>query len=258
MPSSLDSRFSNIYEPVFLFIKQEAKYNYYLSIDELRLPVSNFSNDRKPEDIIGYEVENNLLRDKKKRGRVSRVFLNNRNEIFAEVEWEDGNKTLEVVQNFNKESQISAELVCHECGKNIRNIFDINNHNDCHGFPKPVLQIRPDFSNKIEVKPALLFQTSLQKKRNTGKFKLSPDNRGASPGARKSLYGEYLVLQRRYEVFQPIIADYLRFWREKRGITVKEIDKLLGYRDTQDTGSGRIPEAGARAARFLYLMIGIN
>lgn len=58
-------------------------------------------------------------------------------------------------------------------------------------------------------------------------------------------------MQRRYKIFQPIIADYLRFWRKKKNITTKEIDKLLGYRDTaghwfrKDTGSwgrgGSIP-----------------
>lgn len=242
MPSSLDSRFSNVYEPVFLFVKQESKYNYYLSIDELRLPVSNFSNDKKPENIIGFDVENPLFKDRNIKGNVLKVFVNNKNEIFAEVEWEDGNKTLELIQNFNRESQISVELVCHECGKNIRNILDVNNHNNCHGFPNPILQAEPDSKNIIEIQLPLLFRTPLEKKVYSGKFKISPENRGASPGARKSLYGEYLVLQRRYKIFQPIIADYLRFWRKKRGITVKEIDKLLGYRDTaghwfrKDTG----------------------
>lgn len=243
MPSSLDSRFSNIYEPVFLFVKKESKYNYYLSIDELRLPVARYTNDKKPEDIIGFEVENSLFKDKKIKGKVLKVFVNNKNEIFAEVGWEDGVETLELVQNFNSESKIPVELVCYECGKNIRNMFDVNNHNDCHGFPTPILQAIPDVKNKIEIQPPLLFQTLLDKKVYSGKFKISPENRGASPGARKSLYGEYLVLQRRYEVFQPLIAGYLRFWREKRGVTVKEIDKLLGYRDTaghwfrKDTGS---------------------
>lgn len=241
MPSSLDSRFSNVYEPVFLFIKQESKYNYYLSIDELRLPVSNFSNNKKPEDIIGFEVENSLFKDKKIKGRVSKVFLNNKREMFAEVEWEDGSKTLEVVQDFNRESQISVELVCNECGRNIKNIIDVNAHN-CHGFPRPILPAKPSPDNKIEVKPVSLFEIPIQKRTYAGKFKLNPENRGASPGARKSLYGEYLVLQRRFEIFQPVIADYLRFWREKRGIAVKEIDKLFGYRDTaghwfrKDTG----------------------
>lgn len=251
MPSSLESRFSNIYEPIFLFVKEESKYNYFLALDELRLPVSNFTNNKKPEDILGFEVENSLLQDKIIKGQISKVFVNGRNNIFVQVEWEDKSKTIEVVQNFDKESQIQVELVCQECGKSIRSDLDVYAHNNCRGFPKPLLQLKPDSNDKVEIKPPSLFQLPPPKHAYRGKFKLSPDNRGASPGARKSLYGEYLVLQRRYEIFQPIIADYLRFWREKRNITVKEIDELLGYRDTaghwfrKDTGSwgrgGSIP-----------------
>lgn len=49
MPSSFDSRLSNVYEPIFLFVKEESKYKYYLSLDELRLPVTNFSTEKKPK-----------------------------------------------------------------------------------------------------------------------------------------------------------------------------------------------------------------
>lgn len=254
MPSSLDSRFSNVYEPVFLFVKKESKYKYYLSIDVLRLPVSNFSNNKNPEDIIGYEVENSLLKDKKIKGYISRVFKNSKGEMFAQVDWNDGKNTLEILNDFDKESQISIDLICQDCGKTVKHEIDLNSHLNCKGFPKPLLPPAIDFNDRVELRPSFLFPSpSLQedKRLYKGKFKLSPENRGASPGARKSLFGEYFVLQRRYRIFQPIIADYLRFWRRKKGIPVKEIDKLLGYRDTaghwfrKDTGSwgkgGSIP-----------------
>lgn len=117
--------------------------------------------------------------------------------------------------------------------KKISNEIDINQHNDCNGFPKPILPPKSDFDKKIELKKIgdripLLISPSAYK----GKYKVSPENRGASPGARKSLFGEYLVLQRRYKILQPLIADYLRFWKKKKSITTKEIDKLLNYRDT--------------------------
>jgi DNA modification methylase len=257
MPSSLDSRFSNVYEPVFLFVKEESKYKYYLSIDALRLPVSNFANNKKPEDILGFEVENSLLKDKKIKGYISKVFKNSKANIFAQVDWNNGENTVEIVNDFDKESQISINLICQDCGKTIKHEIDINSHLNCKGFPKPILPPRIDFNDRVELKPSFLFPSvSSQsfrrgKRLYKGKFKLSPDNRGASPGARKSLFGEYLVLQRRYKIFQPIVADYLRFWRRKKNITTREIDKLLGYRDTaghwfrKDTGSwgrgGSIP-----------------
>jgi DNA modification methylase len=254
MPSSLDSRFSNVYEPVFLFVKEESKYKYYLSIDALRLPVSNFANNKNPEDILGFEVKNSLLRDKKTKGYISKVFTNSKGSIFAQVEWDNGENTIEVVNDFDKESQISIDLICRDCGKTIKHEIDISSHLNCKGFPEPILPPKPDFNDLEELKPSFLFPSqSYQsgKRLYKGKYQLSPDNRGASPGARKSLFGEYLVLQRRYKIFQPIIADYLRFWRREKNITIKEIDKLLKYKDTaghwfrKDTGSwgrgGSIP-----------------
>lgn len=198
MPSSLDSRFSNVYEPIFLFVKKESKYKYYLSIDALRLPVSNFANNKNPEDILGFEVENSLLKDKKIKGYISKVFKNSKDDIFAQVDWNDGENTLEIVQGFDKESQISIDLICQDCGKPIKHEIDIDSHLNCKGFAKPILPPTPDFKDRIELKPSSLFPSvssqSFQgdKRLYKGKFKLSPDNRGASPGARKSLFGEYL------------------------------------------------------------------
>ncbi|MEW6409044.1 MAG: site-specific DNA-methyltransferase [Nitrospirota bacterium] len=254
MPSSLDNRFSNVYEPVFLFVKKESKYKYYLSLDELRLPVSNFTNNKKPEDILGLDVENSLFKGGDVKGFIKTVFRSNGGNILAQVDWKDGKQTIEFVNDFDKKSQIEIDLVCQDCGKTIKHEIDIDNHNQtlfCNGFLKPMLPPPPDFKNRVELKASLLLPFITSKQSYNGKYKVSPDNRGASPGARKSLFGEYLVLQRRYRIFQPVIADYLRFWRRKRNITTKEIDKLLGYRDTaghwfrKDTGSwgrgGSIP-----------------
>lgn len=256
MPSSLDSRFSNVYEPIFLFVKEENKYNYYLSLDKLRLQVNNFSYDKNPEEILGFDVESTLFKEIKKKGIVSKVFKNSEGIFFAEVDWENGKNSIEIVQGFNQESQILVELFCDNCGKTIKHEIDIENHYDCKEFPKPLLPPKPNLNDLIELKPLMLFSDDalfIQTKKShyKGKFKLNPENRGASPGARKSLFGEYLVMQRRYKIFQSIIADYLKFWKKTRGFTTKDIDKLLGYKDTaghwfrKDTGSwgrgGSIP-----------------
>ena len=68
-----------------------------------------------------------------------------------------------------------------------------------------------------------------------GKFKGHEVNRGASPGARSSLFGYTYSKQR---IFKPTrddeleIISYLREWRKNRGIGIDEIDRLLGYRYT--------------------------
>jgi DNA modification methylase len=253
MPSSVENRFSNIYEPIFLFVKKESKYKYYFSLNTLRLPPKNFINKKTPEEILGLEVRNSLLKGKRIKGYVSKVFKNPQGIIFAQVEWENGESTIEIVQDFDKESRLVVDLMCPDCGFLIKNEIDLNNHLSCKGFPKPILPPEVDITKKEELKSFLLssFSIHTEKKIYNGKFKLSPENRGASPGARKSLFGEYLVVQRRYKIFQPLIADYLQFWRKKKNISIKEIDKLLEYKDTaghwfrKDTGSwgkgGAIP-----------------
>jgi DNA modification methylase len=246
MPSSVDSRFSNVYEPIFLFVKKESKYRYYFSIDTLRLPTKYFTNDKNIEEIIGLEVKNSLLKDRKLKGYISKVFKNHKGNILVQVDWEDGKSTIEIVQDFDKESQIPVELICPDCGGIIRMEIDIDKHSNCKGFPQPILPPKVDFNEKKELKVPFLLPSifnPIRKSLYSGKFKLSPENRGASPGARKSLFGEYFVLQRRFKIFQPVIAEFLRFWKRKKNISIKEIDKLLGYKDTashwfrKDTGS---------------------
>ncbi len=235
MPSSLNSRFSNVYEPIFLFVKEESKHRYYLSIDELRLsPSSDFieASNKKPEDILGFEVENSLSKNNKINGIVSKVFKGSQGTIFVQVDWRNNKSTIEILNDFCNESQLAINLVCPDCGNAIKHEIDLNEHDRCKGFPKPSLPPLLDFSKRVELKSTSLFDFDIPKRSYKGKYKISPENRGASPGARKSLFGEYLVLQRRYKIIQQIIADYLRFWREKRGIPTKEIDNLLGYRDT--------------------------
>lgn len=65
-----------------------------------------------------------------------------------------------------------------------------------------------------------------------GKFKGHEGNIGASPGGRASVTGINYVKKRKTELPQEVICDYLREWRRKRGIPVKEIDRKLSYAHT--------------------------
>ncbi len=67
------------------------------------------------------------------------------------------------------------------------------------------------------------------------KFVGHETNRGASPGARMVLYGEYYSKQREHKItpeLEKTIIRYLRKHRKQKGISTKEIDKLLGKKDT--------------------------
>lgn len=72
-------------------------------------------------------------------------------------------------------------------------------------------------------------------KNSLSKFLGNELNRGASPGARKILYGEYYTRQRKQKISVQLkkeIIMYLRTWKKIRGITPKEIDKILQKKDT--------------------------
>jgi len=62
-----------------------------------------------------------------------------------------------------------------------------------------------------------------------GKFKGHEENIGASPGGRVSTTGIRYIKKRKKEIPQSEICDYLREWRNKANISVKKIDKILGY-----------------------------
>jgi hypothetical protein len=51
----------------------------------------------------------------------------------------------------------------------------------------------------------------------------------ASPAGRLAIQGEYLTIKRRWDVPQLLVAKYLRYWRERKNISIEDVDKKLGY-----------------------------
>lgn len=73
------------------------------------------------------------------------------------------------------------------------------------------------------------------KQSSESKFLGNEKNRGASPGARTVLYGEYYTKQRKFKINNQLeeeIIDYLRTWRKIKGVTAKKIDELMRKKDT--------------------------
>lgn len=200
MPSSIENRFSNVYEPVFLFVKKENKYNYYLSLNNLRIKTKSFDYNKRLEEIVGIRVINSLLKDKKITGVISNVFQNSNGNLFAEVSWENKKRTIEILNEFDKESQVEIDLICNACNNRIRNEIEIENHKNCNGFLKPILPDNKNIFEKNDIRFLNLIPiettnyNKTKKNKYNGKFKENPDLRGSSPGARKSLFGEYFVL----------------------------------------------------------------
>ncbi|MCX8009614.1 MAG: site-specific DNA-methyltransferase, partial [Ignavibacteria bacterium] len=234
MPSSFEKRLTNVYEPIFFFVKRNSKHKYYFNLDEIRIRNDNYLDNKNIEEYIGYTVENSINKNKKLIGTIKNIHKDKHGNYFAEVTWDDGNTTFEIINDFSNVSKLEPTLICPNCNFELKNEFEIENHSYCNEFISVILPEKPEITNLELIYTPNLFDINDQTKirRYNGKFKINPDNRGASPGARKSLFGEYFVVQRRFKVYQNIIADYLRFWKDKIGITIKEIDKILGYKDT--------------------------
>ena len=142
MPSPAKNRFTNTYEPIFFFTRDDWEKKVYFDIDSIRVPYKSLEDN-----------ENNF-------GLPERI---------DEAEYE---KWLPIIE---------------------------------------------------EKKRKLIYE---------GKFKGHESNVGASPGGRSSITGIRYIKKRKTELPQETICDYLREWRAKRGISVKEIDKKLKYAHT--------------------------
>ena len=160
MPSSIKDRFSNVYEPIFLFVKNPDNYltpNYYFNLDDVRIAHKTNGN--------GYvkQQQENLFIEKN----------NNGNELPLTLSIEEYEK----LENKN------------------------NNKSEYNGKFKT--------TNKI--------------------------NLGASPGARLSVNGEFYSRQRKYKIDDELeleIISFIKNYRKNKSISIKEIDKIFGYKDT--------------------------
>ncbi|MBX0310517.1 MAG: hypothetical protein JHC31_01725, partial [Sulfurihydrogenibium sp.] len=65
-----------------------------------------------------------------------------------------------------------------------------------------------------------------ERRQSESKFKsIDRINWGASPGARKSIFGEYFVKVRLYKINQSLVGHYLTILRKLRGLSIVDIEK---------------------------------
>ncbi|OGS39375.1 MAG: hypothetical protein A2551_05360 [Elusimicrobia bacterium RIFOXYD2_FULL_34_30] len=88
----------------------------------------------------------------------------------------------------------------------------------------------PEYLDEKEYKEMLSEIEKINNKlKYNGKFKGEEVNIGASPGGRSSVTGVKYIKKRKTEIEQKIISEYLTKARIKKGISVKDINKILGY-----------------------------
>lgn len=243
MPAPLKDRLATTYEPVFFLVKDEGAYIYYFNIDEIRKQPKTINDFRAfvtVDDILGMNVYDSLNKEERISGHITGgIYDSNKKLVGGIVVW-NGKRTKEYLHEPSEPHPIEPQYLCPKCGANVEemhSIYDVETItcgcgaellSDLNSFPIPLLPPLPEFKEEV-VKETPRRRSEIE---YNGKFKGAENNKGASPGARLELYGEYFTLQRRYAVIQPLIAQYLRLWRKKKGLTIKEIDHYFGYKDT--------------------------
>ena len=157
MPSPVKTRFTNTYEPIYFFTRDDWEKQVYFNLDAIRVPYNLKEKKSGPLQLMLDSNGSVWLKEE------------NDNEFPNELGEEDYKKMLPKIEEKNREV----------------------NYN--------------------------------------GKFKGHEVNVGASPGGRSSITGIKYVKKRKIEPPQGVICDYLKEWREKKSISIKEIDKKLVY-----------------------------
>lgn len=235
--------------PLFMFASDTTRIEYRFYLDRVRIkPKTIVERNWWNENFTGVIVRD-ISRKKKRTGIIVNVLerYDDGFPMIVAVKW-DETGSIEFVLHPEKDEIIMEGLIfrCPKCKTILEDPYDPMGENWC---PKcntklwknvetiPLIEEPPIItmiSKKIETTDYTLGEDLLIKhyiinKRNTkSKFKyLDRINWGASPGARKTMIGEYFTKMRLYRIEQPIIAQYLNLIRIKKGLTVQKIiDKL--------------------------------
>ena len=236
----------NNWYPIFMFARNNTKVNYRFYIDRIR--TKSFSDENinwLKWNFEGMKV-NDITVKNVREGKMIKVLERYQNAFpkIAIVKWNDGDISTELVLNPNEDEIIMEGLkfLCPRCGAVLENPYDPIGENKCPNCgtslwtdvntlpkikePEEILQIVKKIKNMnydtLELTPELEFE----EKQNKTKSKFSNLDRinwGASPGARKSILGEYFTKMRLYKIDQPIIAQYFTVLRKHKDLSIQEI-----------------------------------
>ena len=200
--------------PIFMLVHDNKTHRYNFNYKSLLLNHKTIEEpDYHSKDFIGYRVENNIQK-KKTKGIIVEIIDKYANGLpkYVKVLWENNQLTKEFVIN-------DAE----EINKNVK-FYQYNGY-----ISVKELQEFIGLDNILKENVTnLVVATNTTSKNYTGKFNhLERKNWGASPGARSSVEEEFFAVRRLYNVNQNIIADYLNYIRQKKGLSKKAFTELF-------------------------------
>jgi DNA modification methylase len=253
MPTPARDRLNDVYEPVLFFIRDDGKEVHYFNLEEISERPKTLDNYTRllsisPKELLGVKVVDPLSMRENKEGRVVGVRFISNYPVEVLIKWKDESEEWlpfgETLKNYPEKASFICplckgiinfwnimlsfanlgKLVCPECQKDLceeQETFPLPNFNEVKQY-KNVQEII-DFNAKEKKYITKVPRSSKFLKANMNEISM------ASPAGRLAIGGEYLTIKRRWDVPQLLIAEYLRYWRVCKGVTIEDVDKMLGY-----------------------------
>jgi site-specific DNA-methyltransferase (cytosine-N4-specific) len=234
--------------PVFMIARDSTIVAYKFYLDRIRTPPkTEEQRDWSNTDYIGMRVSD-ISGKNGKEGWITKILRRHEDGFprLAIVQW-DGSASLEMILDPEEDEPVMEGLVfrCPKCTRELEEPFDPAGKNLCPNCGLPLWSksdMVPIFDEPAEIKGVtaelrngkltvgeVIKIEQLKRGRITNsKFaELDRINWGASPGARKTMIGEYFTKMRLYRVDQPTMAQYLTVLRLRKGLSVQNIVEKL-------------------------------
>jgi site-specific DNA-methyltransferase (adenine-specific) len=241
--------------PVFMFAQDSTIVAYKFYLNRIRTqPKNEEHRDWSKEDYIGMRVSD-ITGKKSREGWIIKVLESYDNGFprLVATQW-DGYASLEIALDPERDESLMEGLYfkCPKCQTRLEEPFDPSGENLCPDCslrlwnnldtvplidePIEITKVTAKLRNGEYMVGEVLKIEQFKRRRNTtSKFaELDRVNWGASPGARKTMIGEYFSKMRLYRIDQPTLAQYLTILRRQKGLSVQNIiDKFpSGYKHT--------------------------
>ncbi len=200
--------------PIFMLVHDNKTHKYNFNYKSLLLNhKSKEKTNYHSKDFVGYRVENNIQK-KKIKGNIVEVIEKYSNGLpkYVKVLWENKILTKEFVIKDTDEINNNIELYQNNGYISVRELQEFISLENI---------LEKNVNNTVVTKNATT-------KNYNGKFNdLERKNWGASPGARSSVEEEFFSVQKLYNVNQNLIADYLNYIRQQKGLSKKAFTDLF-------------------------------
>jgi DNA modification methylase len=253
MPTPARDRLNEVYEPVLFFIRDDGKEVHYFNLEEISEKPKTLEHYMRllsvsPRDLLGVRVVDSISARCRKEGKVVGVRYSSTSPVAVLVQWnENGEEWIPLgnpLKNYPEEIKFTCPLcsgelsswdiklslanlrkvMCPECGAVLCNSSET--------FPIPVTKSETKYENiqeiidyNVEAKKYITKVPKSSKFLKAGLKELAM----ASPAGRLAVVGEYLTVKRRWNIPQLLVALYLKYWRELRGISTEEVEEKMGY-----------------------------